>query len=150
MVCPECGADHYSEECPQPGTAATMTLPLSEPELTLDQIALETNTIDDAEPSVARPTSRLIEFPGITRRTVPPWRKELSERVREVQERRAHEAQAEAEAANSQGTEMPNWPLPQLELLPHAEALDVNPLVVAALKRIERAHQPPGQDLHSS
>jgi uncharacterized RDD family membrane protein YckC len=126
-----------------------MTLPLSEPDLTLDQTALESTTIDNAESSVARPTSRLIEFPGVTRRTVPPWRKELSERVREVQERRAHEALAEAEAANLQSPEA-NMPIPQLELLPHAEALDVNPLVVAALKRIERAHQPPGQGLHPS
>src|SRR2546421_1701890 len=32
------------------------------------------------------PTSTLIEFPGVNRRAEPPWRKELSRRVREVQE----------------------------------------------------------------
>ena len=35
--------------------------------------------------------SKLIEFPGVTRSTVPQWRKDLSERVREVQEKRARE-----------------------------------------------------------
>jgi uncharacterized RDD family membrane protein YckC len=97
---------------------------------------------------VAKPTSRLIEFPGVTRRTVPPWRRELSERVREVQERRAQEAAAEGEATNPVSADAANLP-PQLELLPQAEALAVNPLVVAALRRIERAHQP-GQDLRPS
>ena len=147
MVCPECGADHSSEECRQPGTAAPTTLPLSEPELTLDQRAHETTTLDDAEASsVAKPTSRLIEFPGVTRRTVPPWRKELSERVREVQERRAHEAAAEAAAIKEQHAELADMSPPQLELLPQADVVAVNPLVAAALKRIERAHQPEAQD----
>jgi uncharacterized RDD family membrane protein YckC len=82
--------------------------------------------------------SRLIEFPGVTRATVPGWRKEISERVREVQERRAREAAAEAAAA---GTDADSAKLaPQLELLPQAEAPEINPLVAAALKRIERAH----------
>src|SRR5437870_3741921 len=39
--------------------------------------------------------STLIEFPGVTR-AIPEWRKQLNQRVREVQERRAREA---AEAA---------------------------------------------------
>ena len=44
--------------------------------------------------------STLIEFPGISRNSLPEWRKELSERVREVQERRARETAREAAEAN--------------------------------------------------
>src|SRR6185436_1713986 len=46
----------------------------------------------------ATTTSTLIEFPGMSR-AVPAWRKQLSQRVREIQEQRAREA-AETEAAN--------------------------------------------------
>ena len=84
--------------------------------------------------------STLIEFPGISRNSVPEWRKELSERVREVQERRAREAAREAAEAERQRAEAAINP-PQLELLPPTEAPAMNPLVAAALKRIERAHQ---------
>jgi hypothetical protein len=45
-------------------------------------------------------TSRLIEFPGATR-GVPAWRKQLSQRVREVQERKAREVPAPALAPDS-------------------------------------------------
>jgi len=88
-----------------------------------------------------RKSSTLIEFPGVSRANVPEWRKELSERVREVQERKAKEAAREAAEA-SQNLENPAVALPQLELLPQAELPPVNPLVAAALKRIERAHRP--------
>jgi uncharacterized RDD family membrane protein YckC len=84
--------------------------------------------------------STLIEFPGVSRTAVPEWRKELSERVREVQERRAREAAREAAEAERQRVEEASNP-PQLELLPRTEAPAMNPLVAAALKRIERAHQ---------
>lgn len=84
--------------------------------------------------------STLIEFPGVSRNSVPEWRKELSERVREVQERRAREAAREAADAERRRMEAAVDP-PQLELLPPAEMPAINPLVAAALKRIERAHQ---------
>ena len=71
---------------------------------------------------------------------MPEWRKELSERVREVQERRAREAAHEAAEVERQRAEVADNP-PQLELLPPTEAPAMNPLVAAALKRIERAHQ---------
>lgn len=86
-----------------------------------------------------RKSSTLIEFPGVIRSSVPEWRRELSERVREVQERKAREAALEADSAlllNDAPTTH------QLELLPQAEVPAMNPLVAAALKRIERAHQP--------
>src|SRR5687768_18134365 len=58
---------------------------------------------DDMKPnsrSVATPSnSTLIEFPGVSRAQRPVWRAELSERVREIQERRARDAEAEAEEA---------------------------------------------------
>ena len=85
--------------------------------------------------------STLIEFPGVSRNSVPEWRKELSERVREVQEKRAREAAREAAEAERQRVEAA-INSPQLELLPPAQMPAMNPLVAAALKRIERAHQP--------
>ncbi len=96
------------------------------------------NTGDAPTPSERKST--LIEFPGVARNTLPEWRKELSERVREVQERRAREAAREAAEAERQRVETAVNP-PQLELLPPAEMPAMNPLVAAALKRIERAHQ---------
>ena len=72
---------------------------------------------------------------------MPEWRKELSERVREVQEKRAREAAREAAQAERQRMEAA-INSPQLELLPPAPPPAINPLVAAALKRIERAHQP--------
>ena len=88
----------------------------------------------------AEKKSTLIEFPGVSRSSVPEWRKELSERVREVQERRAREAAREAAEAERRRLEATSNP-PQLELLPPAQMPAMNPLVAAALKRIERAHQ---------
>jgi uncharacterized RDD family membrane protein YckC len=93
--------------------------------------------------------STLIAFPGVTRNSVPEWRKELSERVREVQERRAREAAREAAEVERRRQEE-NVDSPQLELLPPAEMPAINPLVAAALKRIERAHQTaPTETRHS-
>ncbi|HEX7331225.1 MAG TPA: RDD family protein [Pyrinomonadaceae bacterium] len=85
--------------------------------------------------------STLIEFPGVSRNSLPEWRKELSERVREVQEKRARDAAREAAEAERKRVESAINP-PQLELLPPAPMPAMNPLVAAALKRIERAHQP--------
>ena len=86
-------------------------------------------------------TSRLIEFPGVSRSALPQWRQQLSERVREVQEKRAREAALEkTEKEQLEKRETSGSP-PQLELLPQVDVPPVNPLVSAALKRIERAHQ---------
>jgi uncharacterized RDD family membrane protein YckC len=91
--------------------------------------------------SPAEKRSTLIEFPGVTRNSRPEWRKELSERVREVQEKRAREAAREAAETERLRMEAA-ISTPQLELLPPAPMPAMNPLVAAALKRIERAHQP--------
>ena len=73
---------------------------------------------------------------------MPQWRKELGERVREVQERRLRESAPEnGNEKTSDGDLAGKAPL--LELLPQAEVEPLNPLVVAALRRIERAHVQP-------
>jgi uncharacterized RDD family membrane protein YckC len=87
----------------------------------------------------------------------------LSERVREIQARRAREAALEAEAAAArrsaeppaeevseadadgfaQQTPAEGQHAPQLGLVPPTEMPEMNPLVAAALRRIERARQVP-------
>jgi hypothetical protein len=119
---------------------------------------------DSTRAAVEAATSTLIEFPGVPPK--PQWRKELSERVREIQQRRALEAEREAEAtttarpskqhvsggaagthettANASATVENS--APPLGLVPAPpDAPKPNPLVVAALKRIERAHQQAAQ-----
>ncbi|MGH9899462.1 MAG: hypothetical protein ACRD4L_11510, partial [Pyrinomonadaceae bacterium] len=79
--------------------------------------------------------STLVEFPGKTHASKPQWRKELSQKFREIQEKRA---QVPASEQNNE----PSETLPaQLQLVPRTSGPDVNPIVVAALKRIERARQ---------
>src|SRR5215212_8165858 len=97
-------------------------------------------SLGDSPVVSAPPTnvSTLIEFPGSGK--LPQWRKQLSERVREIQERRAREA----EEAARQPAQTPNVPpAQQLGLVPPQDVPHVNPLVAAALRRIERAHQSP-------
>jgi uncharacterized RDD family membrane protein YckC len=71
---------------------------------------------------------------------MPEWRKELGERVREAQERKAREASLESGVTTIEAAATNAKAQPFLELLPQAEAPPVNPLVAAALRRIERAH----------
>jgi RDD family len=145
MECPSCGAVHNTEVCSQPTMAAVSNFDLASRE-TLNGETLEDGQDDEANTSPAelqnsKPVSRLIEFPGVSRRSLPHWRKELSERVREVQERRAREAAVEAEEAERLREEQGALSPPQLELLPPAEVPEVNPIVAAALRRVERANR---------
>jgi hypothetical protein len=140
MQCPSCGAISEKIDC-----CANLVLGIHEnqpieQEATISNHDLKMNSASDLSSSQEARKSTLIEFPGLNRTPVPEWRKELSERVREVQERRAREAR-EALELEQQKTEAANLQ-PQLELLPAVEAPPMNPLVAAALKRIERAHQP--------
>jgi uncharacterized RDD family membrane protein YckC len=78
---------------------------------------------------------------------MPQWRKQLSERVREIQERRAREAAREVEEAVpapevATQAVLETGTTPPLGLVPPPPAQEMNPLVVAALRRIERARQP--------
>lgn len=93
------------------------------------------STAETGAPAV----STLIEFPGAGRSARPQWRKQLSERVREIQERRAREA--EEAARRPQPEPSPEATAPQLGLVPQPDAPQINPLVAAALRRIERARQ---------
>src|SRR5580765_6839608 len=83
-------------------------------------------------------TSTLIEFPG-SARSVPEWRKQLSQRVREVQERKAREAAEELAAAQQAGLVSCALPSGQLELVADLERPAMNPIVSKALERIDRA-----------
>jgi uncharacterized RDD family membrane protein YckC len=93
----------------------------------------------DSEGELSRQTrSTLIAFPGSTRSSKPQWRQELSARVREIQERKAREGndtQPQVEFA----AETPSGK--KLGVVAPSEPPDVNPIVVAALKRLERARQ---------
>jgi uncharacterized RDD family membrane protein YckC len=86
----------------------------------------------------ANPASRLIAFPG---RAVPAWRKQLSQRVREVQERKAREAAEELAAAQEAGLVSCALPSGQLELVPDLEQPVMNPIVSKALERLDRARR---------
>ena len=156
MRCPSCGA-RYGDSLEESGLLAIDETSVPEPEAQSHQSGscngepYESAETKDVEPNKdAKEASRLIEFPGVSRSSVPQWREELSERVREVQERHAREAALEAAEAerrrNEEATESP----PPLELLTHVEALPINPLVAAALRRIERAHAAPAHTANLS
>ena len=89
--------------------------------------------------------STLIEFPGVSR-AVPEWRKQLSQRVREVQERRAREAAEAAALKASSESVACALPSAQLELVPVPEQPAMKPIVSKALERLERARQPSLED----
>lgn len=158
MRCPSCGAlnEIGLDQCQECVALA------SEPEAeAFAANAVSILNVTSTEPDLASElatttpapqTSRLIEFPGVSRSSLPEWRKELSERVREVQERKAREAALES-AEDQQRAGTPPDGSPQLELLPQAEVVPLNPLVAAALRRIQRAHQtdpePVGENSYS-
>ncbi|HEX8747354.1 MAG TPA: RDD family protein [Pyrinomonadaceae bacterium] len=106
--------------------------------------ARSANAQDSKTAEAAASASTLIEFPGA--RSMPQWRKQLSERVREIQERRAREAAREVEEvavapASAAPPVSAEINTPPLGLVPPQPAPEMNPLVVAALRRIERARQ---------
>ena len=172
MQCPSCRAVYSNglDKCPRCKTPATR--PAAQPELpaaaapaaddsypqTASRAGAATTNVEAAEASRAAapiddeakaaatppaPARTLIEFPGAGRAARPQWRKELSERVREIQERRARDGVQEgAEVVQRRAPERAPEPAPSLNLVPQPEAPAVNPIVAAALKRLERAHQP--------
>src|SRR5947208_8732743 len=85
-------------------------------------------------------SSTLITFPGVSR-NVPEWRRQLSQRVREVQERRAREAAEATAAAVVAETVSCALPSGQLELVPDREQPSMNPIVSKALERVDRARR---------
>jgi uncharacterized RDD family membrane protein YckC len=99
--------------------------------------------INDTGTRTVQASSTLLEFPGVSRASRPQWRKELSERVREIQERRSRDAtaQPEEEVQNPVEQSATGAVAPQLGLVPQQDAPAINPIVAAALKRLERARQ---------
>lgn len=119
--------------------------------IVLDEFPVEEMT----EAAPTPPASTLIEFPRAGRRgAIPPWRKELNERVREIQQRRAQEAALEAEErALAEGRDFETQFIApdaatathQLGLVPQPEMPEPNPIVAKALRRVERARQQAAQ-----
>lgn len=140
MKCPECGATlkKIAPKCNECGAQLKKTSgPLAKPKSRQVELT-PTVTVKQAEPRTQTPS--LIEFPGINRNALPEWRKELSERVREKHERRAREAVLEGAGTATVAVDDTPATAAMLELLPQTELPPVNPIVEAALKRIERAH----------
>ena len=142
-----------SDECPRyEGSSAAA------PEISIEMTQTQDETLPTVPPDVSEEISveeqatpatgsTLIEFPGA--RSIPQWRKELSERVREIQQRREREAALESAQTESLNV-APDADEEQRESLaasrlglvpPPPEAPELNPLVAAALRRIERVRQ---------
>jgi uncharacterized RDD family membrane protein YckC len=125
------------EKSPDPSSESVS---VAESEMAIIKTA-EDSRPDAPDADQPPPTSTLIEFPGVNRRVEPAWRKELSRRVREVQERRAREA-AEAPAVIVAPKPPPPDPvMTQLELVPQLPTPAMNRLVENALRRVERARK---------
>lgn len=161
MQCAECGEvlDAERGACPFcRNTDAANTKEDSEgpapPTVTrADAPAMTDNSNANTSTTQGSAGSTLIEFPGVNRNR-PAWRKELSERFREIQQRRAREAtleeeqellcapereSARAEAPPASKTSDEAKASAQLGLVPQPDEPEINPIVAAALRRIERA-----------
>lgn len=170
MRCPSCGAisKKRSMKCAECGAFRNRTWVNTEPIVSSIASSSEEVSVEPATLLITTPTAShskkvsvepgpppepkpkkerakakpsLIEFPSPTRQAIPEWRKELGERVREVQERRAREASLEGEAPPQLTNDDVKAQRP-LELLSKPSIPPANPLVAAALRRIERAHTP--------
>lgn len=153
MRCPACGASYNepSVRCPECGALQNESRLEFSPPPQPNQVTIMGETAPPRahqsmpkRRALMKKTPSLLEFPGVSRNALPEWRKELGERVREVQERRAREASLDAVASEPLFSELELKSSSGLELLPAAEAPTVNPLVIAALRRIERAHSQVG------
>lgn len=154
MQCPSCRAVYSNglSLCPRCKAPAAKPSPdiqtepvvsaLESPAAATSAVSTET-TNNASSPAPAPKSSSLIEFPGTSRASRPQWRKELSARVREIQERRAREAEEMPPRRLEQPPAALETAAPQLGLVPTPDAPEINPIVAAALKRLERARQPP-------
>lgn len=151
MQCPSCRAvfSNGLDVCPRCKTTASKSS-TEEPSITSEEcIASPAGGTAREETETAPPrtnvqaSSTLLEFPGVSRASRPQWRKDLSERVREIQERRSREATVQSEEAIQSRVEQSaaGAHTPQLGLVPPQDTPALNPIVAAALKRLERARQ---------
>ena len=162
LQCADCLAvyDGAEADCPvcraAPGDVVSRQIPPAEesdmnistrPEQTAPPPAPNSPDTTAARDAAA---STLIEFPVAGRAPRPQWRKELSERVREIQQRKALEAAREAGETATDSAAVVSAPAeadgesaaaPQLGLVPTPETPDIDPRVARALKRIERARR---------
>src|SRR5215207_497115 len=169
MQCAVCSEEYAEEldECPQcraaesaprdtPLEAVDSADDLQEPDAPrpapqADALDMTENSNVTTRSAQAPNSSTLIEFPGVNR---PAWRRELSERFREIQQKRAREADLDAgsappaaaqsqtkleEARASAKERAAESASKQLGLVPTPDEPVLNPLVAAALRRIERA-----------
>lgn len=151
MRCTACGAryENAAARCPECGALQTeASVSVGTPSHS------GMNIVEEPKPAITtskkraavKKTRSLIEFPGVNRTAVPEWRKELGERVREIQEKRVRETIIGTEIDNVVCESEPKATA-TLELLPQAELPSMNPLVAKALRRIERAHSQPGGNI---
>jgi uncharacterized RDD family membrane protein YckC len=140
-ICPRCKTP-ASKASPETSAEQVITESIASEPLTP---AAEEQAAEEPQVATAQASSTLLEFPGVSRASRPQWRKELSERVREIQERRARDATREAEEVLRRPAEPQVADAaiaPQLGLVPQPDTPAMNPIVAAALKRLERARQP--------
>lgn len=166
MQCPTCNVVYSNglDNCPRCKTPAPQ---VSVSEVINDSFAPEIpNSIavrNDNEKMTDIPsetkshTSTLITFPGTKRQELPQWKKDLLEKFKEVQDKRAREAEEakaaegnsvsenSSEAAISTNEDAAETGKHHLEVVPTAEPAPINPIVAKALERIERAHNKPLQ-----
>jgi uncharacterized RDD family membrane protein YckC len=146
--CPACqAADALDAACPRQFStdAEESDMNIStRPEQTAPPPAANAATAPSVRDAAA---STLIEFPVAGRTPRPQWRKELSERVREIQQRKALEAaREEGEAALRCAASVREGAAgaaaaQPLGLVPTPETPEVNPIVARALEKIERARR---------
>ncbi|HEY0378782.1 MAG TPA: RDD family protein [Pyrinomonadaceae bacterium] len=156
MQCSSCRAVYSNglDICPRCKTPASKASPetLAEPVITPPESitaepqtsAAEEQAADEPRVAAAQASSTLIEFPGVSRASRPQWRKDLSERVREIQKRRSRDSGRDADETLRRPAEpqVADAVAPQLGLVPQPDTPAMNPIVAAALKRLERARQP--------
>src|SRR5262249_55568121 len=122
------------------GVAHENTCPVSRSQTAMPELSSSFSPKPMTAPGEQRSDSTLLEFPGASR-AVPEWRKQLSQRAREVQEGGARESEEAAAAAQESAAVSCALPSAQLELVPDLEQPVMNPIVSKALERLERARR---------
>ena len=114
--CPRCRSAETAQQVAPPAAVA-----VEEPEAPRharrdDAHAMTDNSNVTTRAAQGANGSTLIEFPGVNRNR-PAWRKELSERFREIQQRRAREADLEGEDTHRRAPKCCTLPAPKYSAL---------------------------------
>jgi uncharacterized RDD family membrane protein YckC len=151
--CPQCRTAEPATEAASPQAEVAEETDAPRHARQADAPAMTDNSNATTRTTQSANGSTLIEFPGVNR---PAWRRELSERFREIQQRRAREADFEGEETPSRTASAQTFSTPeearaaaaarvsesaskQLGLVPTPDEPEPNPIVAAALRRVERA-----------